>query len=463
MDTVPEADPTMTLVPGSIARPVREWHARLSGQWGRKGFASLLDQGLLSGTTFVAGVILARFASLNEYGAYVLAFSALTFLDGVLAALVTGPMTFLGPGRDGEALRRYVGTLAIFQVLAAAALALLLFGAAAIMWHVPAGPELRGAFLGLSVAIFSILLMNFCRRVFFMRLLPGYALINNAIFCGLQITALVLLWQLDRSSPEAAGSWLTGRNVFLLVGVSAFVPALVGLYRLRGLLRPSFGDVRGVLRDNWNFGRWGLLSSSVTLGYNQAVYFILGAFAGIEAVARFEGPRLVVAPCMMLVMAWSNLVGPASAHKLHREGIQSMVSFLKRASTMLHFLIVTFLLVILIFPGEALSILIGARYAMETRVLLIWAAIVLMMALSTSFGAVFYTARRPKLGTIGRIVGAAIGLPAALALVGSWGVAGAAFARLAAESAMAFTAAILRSRMIKQLTAMDGSRESVGR
>ncbi len=45
-----------------------------------------------------------------------------------------------------------------------------------------------------------------------MRLQPVYALIINAIFCGLQITALVLLWQMDRSSPDAPNSWLTARN-----------------------------------------------------------------------------------------------------------------------------------------------------------------------------------------------------------------------------------------------------------
>ncbi len=73
----------------------------LVGAGARRGLFALVDQSLIAGTNFVTALLLARLAPLDEYGAYALMFSVLTFVIGLQGALVTGPMMIFVVSRAG--------------------------------------------------------------------------------------------------------------------------------------------------------------------------------------------------------------------------------------------------------------------------------------------------------------------------------------------------------------------------
>ena len=59
---------------------------------------------------FLTSLLLARLCAPKQFGAYVLASSALLAGSGLQGALVTGPMTVLGAGRDGQDWKSYATT-----------------------------------------------------------------------------------------------------------------------------------------------------------------------------------------------------------------------------------------------------------------------------------------------------------------------------------------------------------------
>ncbi|MDR7400087.1 MAG: hypothetical protein QN144_12370, partial [Armatimonadota bacterium] len=67
--------------------------------WASRGLWAVADQGLFSGANFVVNVLLARWLSPAEYGAFAVALSIFYLLAGFHSAVLTEPMMVFGAGR----------------------------------------------------------------------------------------------------------------------------------------------------------------------------------------------------------------------------------------------------------------------------------------------------------------------------------------------------------------------------
>src|ERR1039458_3007017 len=96
--------------PSSALTRAREYCSR-GLPWAGKGSLALLDQGLISGSNFLVGILLARWLVPEQYGAYALAFSIFLFASGFHNALLLEPISVFGPASYGKCLPAYVGKL----------------------------------------------------------------------------------------------------------------------------------------------------------------------------------------------------------------------------------------------------------------------------------------------------------------------------------------------------------------
>src|SRR5690349_22036042 len=104
---------------------VREPKIRQRLRWLGKGFLALADQGLLSGSNFVVAILLARWLTRDEYGAYAMGFSIFILLYGFHNAFLLEPMSVFGPESYAGCLTAYVKRLLGFHFVLTAGLALL--------------------------------------------------------------------------------------------------------------------------------------------------------------------------------------------------------------------------------------------------------------------------------------------------------------------------------------------------
>src|SRR6266487_6590370 len=120
--------------------------------WVGKGCLALLDQGLISTSNFLMSVLLARWLTATQYGAYALGFSVFLFLGSVHGALLVEPLMVLGPTSYRDHQRAYLGALILIQLGFAVVFALTL-GLLAFTAYVLSFPAaLVGAVTGLSPA-----------------------------------------------------------------------------------------------------------------------------------------------------------------------------------------------------------------------------------------------------------------------------------------------------------------------
>src|SRR4051794_9190172 len=141
---------------------------RNSRPWCTKAFFAIVDQGLISGSNFAMGILLARWLGPTQYGAYALAFATFVLLSLVYQSLLLEPMSVFGPSTYRKNLRGYTGKLIWIHGTIAFGTFSVMAIAASTMGHFPSFAGLPSALIGAAVAAPCVLLFWLARRVFYL-------------------------------------------------------------------------------------------------------------------------------------------------------------------------------------------------------------------------------------------------------------------------------------------------------
>jgi len=109
---------------------------------------AIFDQGLISGSNFFLGIVLARWLGAEQYGAYALAFSTFLLVSLIYQALLLEPMSVFGSSTYRGSVRQYLGGLLWLQAAIAAVFVAL--GTTASVVHYHGRPALQFAFIGMT-------------------------------------------------------------------------------------------------------------------------------------------------------------------------------------------------------------------------------------------------------------------------------------------------------------------------
>src|SRR5262249_21447424 len=159
----------------------------------RKGVLAVLDQAVVSGTSFVTSVIIGRLCSQEDLGVYALAVSLILFLRGVQGELVCSPYTIYCNRHEGAALPSYTGsTLGHYLTLTLLGMACLL-GLAGVL-SLGVGPVGAASTVWVLAGIAPFLLLReYIRQVSLSHFRLPTVLVIDASVSVLQLGGLVLL------------------------------------------------------------------------------------------------------------------------------------------------------------------------------------------------------------------------------------------------------------------------------
>ena len=435
--------------------PLRAWRGWFPGELVRPGAVSFADQAMLSATSFVIGITLARLTSPGNYGAYALAIGVLLVLSGVQSSVVTSPLTILGAPRTGDELRRWVTTLLAGQVGLAVLLGTLVAIAALVVGRTSADPALGRALAALSLAIVFVQTQEFCRRVLFLRLAAGRVFLNDAVYCGLQLAGLAAIWRLDRGAG-GTGEWLTGANVLVATAIAAFVATLVGLRQTRGFLireRPAGASL--LLREAWEMGRYSLgghVGGSMLLYANR---FVVAAFGGMAAVATLEAPRLLVAPLHVFAISAGSVASPRAAVEYARGGRKALFRFLLPVAALWTAGYFSYVLMIGLAPGFWLRLFYGDKFEGASTILVLWCLCYATASLRVLPGTALRVARHYAVLMWSSLAAGCVMIAAAVVLCMYFGVEGAVLGRLVGDLTLL---GLLVTAIVRRLRPADEQR-----
>jgi O-antigen/teichoic acid export membrane protein len=246
--------------------------------WVGKGSLAVLDQGLFAGSNFLLNVLLARWLTPSEYGAFAVAFSVFLLLGVFHTAILTEPMLVFGPGKHRERFPAYLGTLlrGHFAMMLPGA-ALLTATAFLLGWLY--SPAVERAFLALAIAGPFILLLWLLRRAFYVRLNPSWAAVGGCIYLLILLATTLALHTAGRLTPA------TG---FLAMAAASLVTCLLLLVPLRPSLAMESSGIRSVAADHWRYGKWVAAAAGPSWITDNIYFLILPAWVGLAETGALK-------------------------------------------------------------------------------------------------------------------------------------------------------------------------------
>ena len=431
----------------------------VSGTTARKSLWALADQGTQSATNFLTSLLLARLCAPKQFGAYVLALSALLAGNGLQGALLTGPMTVLGAGRDGDDWKSYATTLAVAQVF----LGILMAAVAAAVptgW-LGLGDDLRSVLWAMSAALPLVQAREFCRQVLYTRLRAAEAFFNNLFYSVAQLGGVILLWKLGGQSASSPGEaltavWLSARNVFLVMAIVSLAGTIVGLWQIRRDLTPRIPGARRDLVKTWHFSRWKLGNQFGVLLAGQASLWAIGGLKGTAGVGMIEAARLVLAPLQILGLGVPKVLEPRAVRLYERQGAGHLRDFLKRLLPLWSAPFLAYGLIVLAAPEYWLDLLFGEKYEGAGAIVLLWVLVYVLHGLRVIPTLVLNALKRPD---VMLFVSIPVGVVTVLSTAGltgwaglDWAVGGRVMGDLLALIATGFWARTLLARASKSET-----------
>lgn len=264
----------------------------------RAKLAPLLGQIGISVSSLLVGLALARGTAAEDYGLYVLCMAVIMYVVGVQDALVAVPTTVraarIAP-RLAQRYFRHAGTMSFLAVSAVCAGLLCIAAlAAAFGW----GGWQTWAGCGIAVGLWSA--WDFSRSC---NLAEGrYRLLlrSDALYLALLATGI------------GAGYWrgtLDSATALFIHGGAALGAWWASGFRLR-LPHSRRRGVRRLAALLWRRGRASLAGAQAGWLQSQGYIFLTGALLDLRALAVLGGTRLLVAPVMTFVTAWSKVSLP---------------------------------------------------------------------------------------------------------------------------------------------------------
>lgn len=281
--------------------PVLAGSAERVAALGRLGWG-VFDQGVSSLGNFAFSIVVAKALSPDAFGAFAIAYVTYGVLINASRGLATDPMVVRFSGAVTPAWRRAVSAasatalgVGVLGGLGCIAIGLLLPG------------DVRGALVALGLVLPGLLLQDSWRFAFFSSGRPAHALVNDVVWCGLQLAAALTLLLSGLASVVTC---------VLAFGGTAALAAAFGWLQLRIWPRP--GRIRSWLVSQRSLGARYVVENVSISGARQIRMSMLGVLAGLAAVGQVRAAEILMGPFMVVLMGIAQVAVPEAVRVVQR-------------------------------------------------------------------------------------------------------------------------------------------------
>lgn len=417
--------------------------------------AALADRGFIGVATFLATVLLGRWAGPEELGLFSMFFPAVFVAIALEESLITAPYTYFAARHAERDQRRdYLGSVLIHTGVLSAVMAIVFVAAAVIAqfagWH---GYVWAAAVLAPVVP--CVLLREFARRVVYADLKP---IVAAWISAGVSIVQITLMAALHASGR------LTAVTAFAAMGVSSLAGGALWLYGNRESIdfRPT--GVKTAFARNWFLSKWTTATQVGEVVRIQMFPWLLalaldertvGIYAACAAIATLSGP---------LQIALSNILLPQFAAAEDKGGVAAADHLMWQATAWITLVMAAFTLMLVVVSRNLVPWIYGPEYVGTQMTLVLLLAAQLVAAASMPAARALVALERPDLDFCCQAAGIVLNLAAGLPLVLWQGITGAAISGLLAAGIKAVLTAVFYMREINrrlgaEAATVDGDRQ----
>jgi O-antigen/teichoic acid export membrane protein len=385
------------------------------GRWLGKGFWALADQGFLATGNFALNVLLARWLSPQEYGAFTVAFAIFLLLGALHIALFSEPMLIFGLGSYSDRLSVYTSAVlnTHLRFTALSSLSLLLLGVACGLFGFR---DLASAFLVLALASPFILFLSLVRGICYLHSEKlSLAGLGSGLYMALMLSGTYVLYQFN---------WLSAALGLGMIGVASCAAGLWLALRLGIEWSLSSGKdlVREARTQHAQYGRWSVSTYALIWALENMYYLILPMWGGLEASAALKALTNLLMPLLRTYAALSPLVVATLARARRQFRFGQLVRFfvaLFIGGAVVYWGCLT------VFDRLLLQLLYGAQYGEYAQVLWLLGLVPLFNGVVVVFSGALRALERPDQVFWAHAFSTGMALTAGVSLIATQGLIGA--------------------------------------
>jgi O-antigen/teichoic acid export membrane protein len=377
---------------------------------------------VVSGTSFLTTVLIARWADASQLGTYAIGISILASILAAQDALIVRPYSIKRHQPVGSAAEHAGGSLALSVLLSAICIVVLVLA----LLNMSARHSDRSLLVmgwALAAAIPFALVREFSRQFSFAHFNVLHALLLDATVAGFQLSIVAALGITGHMSAGTACAAL---------GSACAFGSLSWLYfsRQRFAVRPA--RVRSTLEQSWSLGKWLLAAQMAIQVQGYITYWLLMGIAGAAVTGIYAACMSIVSFANPIMFGFGNVLMPRSVLAWKSAGGAGLRREALRNALLLAAVMGSFCVFVAV-AGESLMHLFyrGVEFEDHGLTLTVLAAGLLPIAVGMPASNALAAMERPRaIVTVG-VVAAAITLALVWGLMLEFGLLGAAYGSLA--------------------------------
>jgi O-antigen/teichoic acid export membrane protein len=411
---------------------------------------SLVDQAVVSATSFLTGIIIARACAKDQFGLYMLGFGLVNLLVSLQTALISAPYTVYSPRLSGQALRRYLGSTTLHQLVFSALVMLTLALPVTICRAMGSASAMRNMFWAIALSIAFLLLREHLRRVYFAGLRIGAALVFDVCVSLAQLSAVAAL---------ARCGALSCVTVYGAMGAVCALAASGWLWHNRHEVAFRGSRPMEDLARNWSQAKWVLAGSIVVMVMVQLPLWFLTGLDGPAATGTFSAAMSVVCLSNPFIIGIGNYLGPQISAAFALNGIEGVYSVVTKSTALLAAAMMVFCLVLFSCAHPLVVLMYGGKYAGSGVVVPVLALGFLAWASNIPMGCGLQAIERAQVNLVANLVGLVFALVPGFWLVSLYGPIGGAYGFLLGHLVSLVVRWIGFARVVKSMSRWAAANE----
>jgi O-antigen/teichoic acid export membrane protein len=410
--------------------------------WGSRAGLSIIDQGLYSGANFALSMILARWMTLEEYGAFSIAYATSLLLTGIHQVFVIEPLIVIGPANYSTKLPAYLQRALILHFIITGLLA----GAGAIT-SLFFSHSLSQAIFFMSLTLLVVPLLNVVRRIFYMDARSGF----SACISGSYFVAL-MLWVFGMHLTRIE----TATAAFVGMGSASLLASVFGLKLARlGLSNPVEPGpaLAKVWEEHWELCKWLFPSALLYPLLVHVQTFLTGAYLGLAAAGMLRVLQNPILPILQVITALMSLIIPNLARSyaegdrrgVYRRGFQF--------TAVLTAFALAFELALVLSGSLWDRVLYKGQYTAVEWLMPIVGIIPVFTAIAQGGSVILRAVQKSGLISIANVAGGLSGVLTTVLFIHWWGLPGSVYSLIAAQVVTAFVTLIVIAWLARTTTA----------
>lgn len=406
------------------SRPLFRWRSTFGLLLGPHALG-LLDQAIVSATSFLVTVIVGRWTDPDQLGLYALALSVVALALATQESLVTRPYSIQLHRPIGSPAAHALGALALSALLGIAAG----FCAAALMLTIGLlgqNHAMQGFAWFLAAALPFIMNREFGRRFAFARLDFRLALLIDTIAAAVTAMALGMLAWADALSATTA---------LAAIGLGCGMGALVWLPRARRSLAFRPAPLSALWQQSWAIGKWFLSGQIAMQVQSYASSWLAFLLVGAGSAGIYLACGSVVALMNPFLYGFFNVLTPKFVHVLRFEGVAALRRRVFRETLVVAGVTAVFSIVLVVFGSDILRLLyVAPDYVAHAPVVSVLACASFVASIGVPASLALAASERARVVAFVMIATASLNIILVAAALPLWGIIGAAWGVLIAEA-----------------------------